>query len=41
MELGLKDKIAIITGGSDGLGRASALKLASEGAKVAIAARRA
>lgn len=41
LELGLKDKIAIITGGSDGLGRASALKLAAEGAKVAIAARRA
>jgi len=41
LELGLKDRIAIITGGSDGLGRASALKLAAEGAKVAIAARRA
>ncbi len=41
LDLGLKDKIAIITGGSDGLGRASALKLAAEGAKVAIAARRA
>src|SRR5665647_1039202 len=41
LELGLKDKVAIITGGSDGLGRASALRLAAEGAKVAIAARRA
>lgn len=41
LELGLKDKVAIITGGSDGLGRASALKLAEEGARVAIAARRA
>jgi len=41
LDLGLKDKIAIITGGSDGLGRASAQRLAAEGAKVAIAARRA
>ncbi|HWI82116.1 SDR family NAD(P)-dependent oxidoreductase [Ramlibacter sp.] len=41
LELGLKDKVAIITGGSDGLGRAGAQRLAAEGAKVAIAARRA
>ena len=41
LELGLKDKVAIITGGSDGLGHASARKLAEEGVKVAIAARRA
>jgi NAD(P)-dependent dehydrogenase (short-subunit alcohol dehydrogenase family) len=41
MDLGLKDKVAIITGGSDGLGRASAQRLAAEGARVAIAARRA
>jgi NAD(P)-dependent dehydrogenase (short-subunit alcohol dehydrogenase family) len=40
LDLGLKGKIAIITGGSDGLGRASAEKLAAEGAKVAICARR-
>lgn len=40
MDLGLMDKVAIITGGSDGLGRASAERLAAEGAKVAIAARR-
>ena len=33
----LKDKVAIITGGAQGLGRAFALKLASEGCKVAIA----
>src|SRR5215475_194591 len=38
--LGLNGKIAIITGGSDGLGRAAAEKLAAEGAKVAICARR-
>ena len=31
LELGLKDKVAIITGGSDGLGRASAQRLAAEG----------
>jgi len=41
LESGLKDKVAIITGGSDGLGRASAYRLAAEGARVAIAARRA
>ena len=41
LELGLKDKVAIITGGSDGLGHAGARKLAEEGVKVAIAARRA
>ena len=40
LDLGLKDKVAIITGGSDGLGRAAAEKLAAEGARVAIAARR-
>ncbi len=40
LDLGLKGKVAIITGGSDGLGRASAEKLVAEGARVAIAARR-
>jgi 3-oxoacyl-[acyl-carrier protein] reductase len=40
MDLGLKDKIAIITGGSEGLGRAAAERLAREGARVAIGARR-
>ena len=39
-ELGLKGKIAVITGGSDGLGRATAERLAVEGAKVVICARR-
>jgi NAD(P)-dependent dehydrogenase (short-subunit alcohol dehydrogenase family) len=39
-ELGLKDKIAMITGASDGLGRATAERLAAEGCKVAICARR-
>jgi len=32
--------VAIVTGGSDGLGRAAAEKLAAEGARVAICARR-
>jgi NAD(P)-dependent dehydrogenase (short-subunit alcohol dehydrogenase family) len=41
LELGLQGKIAIVTGGSDGLGRATALRLAAEGCKVAICARRA
>lgn len=40
LDLGLNGKVAIITGGSDGLGRASAEKLAAEGVKVALAARR-
>ena len=40
LDLELKGKVAIITGGSDGLGRAAAERLAAEGAKVAICARR-
>lgn len=39
MDLGLKGKIAVITGGSDGIGRATAVQLAREGTKVAICAR--
>tara|TARA_B100000686_G_scaffold79068_1_gene85246 strand:- start:3156 stop:3941 length:786 start_codon:yes stop_codon:yes gene_type:complete len=39
LELGLKGKVAIITGGSAGLGLASACELAKEGCHVAICAR--
>src|SRR6202451_2963005 len=35
----LKDKVALVTGASQGIGRATALALAEAGAKVAIAAR--
>jgi NAD(P)-dependent dehydrogenase (short-subunit alcohol dehydrogenase family) len=39
MDLGLRGKVAIVTGGSNGLGLASAGRLAAEGAAVAICAR--
>jgi 3-oxoacyl-[acyl-carrier protein] reductase len=39
MDLGLKDKVAIVTGASRGLGLASARSLAAEGCRVCICAR--
>ena len=40
MDLGLQDKVAIVTGGSEGIGKAAALSMAKEGAAVVIVARR-
>jgi 3-oxoacyl-[acyl-carrier protein] reductase len=39
MDLDLRGKVAIITGGTQGIGRATALRLAQEGACVVVAAR--
>jgi 3-oxoacyl-[acyl-carrier protein] reductase/bacilysin biosynthesis oxidoreductase BacG len=40
MDLGLRDKVAIVTGSSDGIGFAAARSLAREGARVVLCARR-
>ena len=40
MDMGLTDKVAIVTGGSEGIGKYAALRMADEGAKVIIVARR-
>ncbi|MHC4694646.1 MAG: SDR family NAD(P)-dependent oxidoreductase, partial [Planctomycetota bacterium] len=40
MNLNLKDKVALVTGGSGGLGKTTCLLLAAEGAKVVVNYRR-
>ncbi len=40
MDLGLKGKVVLVSGGSHGIGKAIAFRLAAEGARVAICARR-
>ena len=39
MELGLSGKVALITGGSDGLGKATATAMGREGVRIAVCAR--
>ena len=39
MDLGLKDKVAIITGASKGIGKAIAFNFAKEKAKITICSR--
>ena len=40
MDMGLTNKVAIITGGSEGIGKAAAHRMAAEGARAVIVARR-
>ena len=39
MDLGIEGRVAMVTGASKGMGKASAMALAEEGCKVAICAR--
>ncbi len=39
MDLGLAGKVAIVTGASDGIGKAAAYRMAAEGASVALVSR--
>lgn len=39
MDLGLKDKVAVVLGATQGMGRATALRLAAEGAHVVVCSR--
>jgi len=41
VDLGLRDRVAVITGASEGIGRATAASLGREGASVVVCARRA
>src|SRR5207248_2665527 len=41
MDLGLSGKVAVVTGGSEGIGKAAARSLGREGARVVVCARRA
>jgi 3-oxoacyl-[acyl-carrier protein] reductase len=40
MDLGIRGKVALVTGASSGLGEACAIELAQEGVRIAVAARR-